>query len=548
MFILRAKRWLEQYEFREILKIADYKGYEKRRGPIFVFNLEKALRNKYTYDDIISLINEYELEIDEASLEELRELFSKTVIRIKWDNTAGKIKIHVPRAIKKKVIYELKELGCRYAGVNEDYVILVLMPYKLGSLKKTIEELGLEYRDEDGLFKHKDLPFNLNLINIKLRPYQEEALKAWIENKYQGIIALPTGSGKTIIGIAAITKVNKRTLIITFTREQMFQWKEAIYKCTNIGPGMIGLIYSNEKRIGPITITTYQSGYRQIKDLAPYFDFLLVDEVHHLPAEKFKYIALHSIATYRMGLSATVVREDGKHTELFPLLGGIVYHKSAAELANQGYLARYRIISVKIKLKPDERKQYEELRKTYQLFAGGRTFNEVLEAAMKGDERARYALRIHNQMKLLLAKSSAKIDEAVKIAQKELARGNKIIIFTQYIEQAKEISSRLGAYLLTGKIPPEKRKRVLREFKDADKGILVVTTVGDEGLDIPDANVGIIVSGTGSRRQFIQRLGRILRPKREGNEARLYEIILEKTSEEYLSRKRKKLDLDEFIG
>ncbi len=548
MIILRAKRWLEQHEFREILKIADYNGYEKGSGSIFVFNLKKALRNKYTYDDIINLINEYELEIDEASLEELRELFSKTAVRIKWDNTIGKIKILVPQAIKKKVIYELKELGCRYAGTNEDYVILTLMPYKIGSLKKTIEELGLEYRDEDGLFKHKDLPFNLDLANIKLRPYQEEALKAWIENKYQGIIALPTGSGKTIIGIAAITKVNKRTLIITFTREQMFQWKEAIYKYTNIEPGMVGLIYSNEKRIGPITITTYQSGYRQIKDLAPYFDFLLVDEVHHLPAEKFKYIALHSIATYRMGLSATVVREDGKHVELFPLLGGIVYHKSAAELANQGYLARYRIISVKIKLKPDERKQYEELRKTYQLFAGGRTFNEVLDAAMKGDERAKYALRIHNQMKMLLAKSSTKIDEAVKIAQKELARGSKIIIFTQYVEQAKEISNRLGAYLLTGEIPPEKRKRILREFKDADKGVLVVTTVGDEGLDIPDANVGIIVSGTGSRRQFVQRLGRILRPKKGGNEARLYEIILEKTSEEYLSRKRKKLNLDEFIG
>jgi len=548
MIILRAKRWLEQHEFREILKIADYNGYEKGSGPIFVFNLKKALRNKYTYDDIINLINEYELEMDEASLEKLRELFSKTAIRIKWDNTIGKIKILVPQAIKKKVIYELKELGCRYAGTNEDYVILTLMPYKIGSLKKTIEKLGLEYRDEDGLFKYKDLPFNLDLVNIELRPYQEEALKAWIENKYQGIIALPTGSGKTIIGIAAITKVNKRTLIITFTREQMFQWKEAIYKYTNIEPGVVGLIYSNEKRIGPITITTYQSGYRQIKDLAPYFDFLLVDEVHHLPAEKFKYIALHSIATYRMGLSATVVREDGKHVELFPLLGGIVYHKSVAELANQGYLARYRIISVKIKLKPDERKQYEELRKTYQLFAGGRTFNEVLDAAMKGDERAKYALRIHNQMKMLLAKSSAKIDEAVKIAQKELARGSKIIIFTQYVEQAKEISNRLGAYLLTGEIPPEKRKRILREFKDADKGILVVTTVGDEGLDIPDANVGIIVSGTGSRRQFVQRLGRILRPKKGGNEARLYEIILEKTSEEYLSRKRKKLDLDEFIG
>jgi len=149
---------------------------------------------------------------------------------------------------------------------------------------------------------------------------------------------------------------------------------------------------------------------------------------------------------------------------------------------------------------------------------------------------------------MLLAKSTSKIDKAVEIAREEYEKGNKVIVFTQYVDQAREIARRLEALLLTGDTPEEERKRALQEFKYAQRGILVVTTVGDEGLDIPDANVGILVSGTGSRRQFIQRLGRLLRPKPGGKEAVMYEIILEKTTEEFQARKRKTLNLDEYLG
>jgi superfamily II DNA or RNA helicase len=366
----------------------------------------------------------------------------------------------------------------------------------------------------------------------------------WRSNNYHGIVALPTGSGKTLIGVSAVVLTGRRSLIITYTREQMFQWRDVIVRSTNIPQSMIGLMYSEEKRLAPITIITYQSGFRIISEISPLFDLLIVDEVHHLPADKFKHIAVHSIAKYRLGLSATPYREDGKHEELFPLLGGIVYHKTPAELAAMGFLARYRVVTVKVGLKKDELEQYNSLRKLYFKLANGRDFKKVLDDALKGDQKAREALKIHSQMKMLLAKSESKLEKAVEIARDELEKGGKIIVFTQYVEQAEELSKRLGAYLLTGEVPPLERKRILEEFKTASKGILVVTTVGDEGLDIPDANVGIMVSGTGSRRQFIQRLGRLLRPKPGGEEARLYEIVLEKTPEEYQSRRRKTSTLD----
>ncbi len=548
--MFKARRWLDEEEFKELLKIADYREYIRGEGAVFVFNIEKAVRNNYDYTDIVNIIQELGLELESGSLDELREMFSEYTVSISWDYNTGYVIIDVPKKVSRKIYPILRKYNARrYYGVySPDKISYKIIPYRLHEFLDEIKKQGIqEVNDRDGLLKPKKLPMELELRDIVLRDYQEEALKKWLENNGRGIVALPTGSGKTIIGVAAIAATGLRTLIITFTREQMFQWKETIYKYTNIEPGYVGLIYSDEKRLAPITITTYQSGYRNINKLSPLFDLLIVDEVHHLPADKFRYIAIHSIAAKRMGLSATVVREDGKHVELFPLLGGIIYHKTAAELAQKGYLARYRIITVKVKLQKDEREEYEDLRRLYRRLAGYRPFKEVLEAALKGDERARQALKIHNKMRSITSRSVSKIEKAVEIARKELSKGSKIIIFTQYVEQAKEIARRLNAHLLTGEVPSEKRKMTLREFKESPSGVLVVTTVGDEGLDIPDANVGIIVSGTGSRRQFIQRLGRILRPKKDGREAKLYEIILVNTPEEYLSRKRKKQDLGDFM-
>ena len=247
-----------------------------------------------------------------------------------------------------------------------------------------------------------------------------------------------------------------------------------------------------------------------------------------------------------MGLSATVVREDGKHTELFPLMGGIVYYKTPQELVERGYLAPFVNRIVKVDLTEEEKKRYEELKKVYKALAQGLQFQELLSRAQHGDQKAALALKVHSELKQLIHKSAKKLDAVKKIVEKELESESKILVFTQYVDQAEKIGEILKAPVLTGSTEPRLRKKILEEFKASPTGVLVITTVGDEGLDIPDVNVGIVVAGTGSRRQFVQRLGRLLRP-RPGKIARMYEIIVRGTEEEAQARRRKKLSLEELV-
>jgi superfamily II DNA or RNA helicase len=542
--VVKARGWVSDEDFQELLRVARYIG---RVGGSVLFELDvgKAVSNGYSFEDVINLVNELNLEV-EGSIEELRGEFSKYKVSLEYEPRAGYVVVKIPLIAHGRVKEKLRQVGARRLSLQNDVVAYKLLPYMLSTLGKMLQASGLSIEDKQGLLSRRVLPFKPELVNVRLRDYQEEALAKWFENNGTGIIALPTGSGKTLIGVAALTRVSERTLIVTYTREQALQWREAILNYTNTPGHMVGLLYSEEKRIAPITITTYQSGFRVIREIAHQYSLLIVDEVHHLPADKFRFIAVHAIALYRMGLSATPYREDGRHEDLFPLLGGIVYYKTPSELSEQGYLAKYVVYTVKARLNPEEWKTYLELRTLYEKYAAGRPFDKLVEEASRGDKSAAEALRVHSRIRMLLARSKSKIEKAVEIARQELDRGGKIIVFTQYVEQAEEIAKRLNAWLLTGETSGDERKKALEEFKAAKSGVLVVTTVGDEGLDIPDANVGIIVSGTGSRRQFIQRLGRILRPKPGGGEARLYEIVIEKTSEEFQARKRKNMDLDEF--
>jgi superfamily II DNA or RNA helicase len=170
----------------------------------------------------------------------------------------------------------------------------------------------------------------------------------------------------------------------------------------------------------------------------------------------------------------------------------------------------------------------------------GLSFNEVLKRAQRGDPRMGRALSIHSSMQQVFQKASAKEKAVKEIVERELGEKAKILVFTQYVEQAKKLGEILNAPVLTGEMDTKERSRILDEFKNVEKGVLVLTTVGDEGLDIPDVNVGIIVAGTGSRRQYVQRLGRLLRP-RPGKTAKLYEIIVRGTAEEMQARRRRKL-------
>ena len=533
--VFYVKQWLDEDEFRELLRFANYLGRDGR-GSKFIIDPNKIVKNNVSLDDILDILTSLDVEFENGDLEDVEKLYEETRPKVTVQRI-GEEYVLIPNGVIGRYIEDWwKEK--RVLRYDKDRKLFVVeKPMYLLDIIESLEKRGVKVENLAGVKDRIELPIKLTFRG-ELRPYQQEALDAWRNNGYRGVISLPTGAGKTVIAIAALCELNVRTLIVVYTKEQMFQWREKILSFTDAPSTMIGLFYGEEKRIAPITITTYQSAYRYISMLSPYFSFLVVDEVHHLPADKFRYIAENAIARARMGLSATVVREDGRHIDLFPLMGGLVYHKSAAELADEGYLAPFRIIPIKVSLTPEEREKYRRLLEEFKAKSRGLTFEQLLALAKQGDRNAMEALAIRAKIRQLVHNSAAKIDAVRRIVQMELERGGKILVFTQYVEQAKKLAEVLGGYYVTGDLDETTRRRRLEAFKNGFVRVLVLTTVGDEGIDIPDANVGIIVAGTSSRRQFLQRLGRLLRPA-PGKEARLYEIIVKDTFEEYEARKRR---------
>uniref|UniRef100_A0A7J3ZKU8 DNA 3'-5' helicase n=1 Tax=Fervidicoccus fontis TaxID=683846 RepID=A0A7J3ZKU8_9CREN len=535
----RVKGWLSREDFDELLKFSDYLGREGLEIK-FVINPEKAEKNGYGVEEIREVFSKLSGKIPQRVIEVLESEARKqnsVVLELEGANFVIRPQMFLGErlsALKGVLRYDRKRR------------VFLVKPGMLSQLLERLSAMGITVIDRTGLPAVQPLPQRIEFTG-KLRDYQSEAIRAWEENGRRGVIALPTGSGKTVVGIAAIARLSERTLIIAYTKEQLLQWIEKIEELTSAPKHLVAPFYSEEKRLAPITVSTYQTAYRYIEELAFRFSLLIVDEVHHLPADKFKTIALGMYSPHRMGLSATVVREDGKHTELFPLMGGIVYYKTPQELVERGYLAPFVNQIVKVDLSEEERRRYEELKKVYKALAQGMQFQELLSRAQRGDQKAAQALKVHSELKQLIHKSERKLEAVRRVVEKELGSGSKILIFTQYVDQAEKIGEMLGAPVLTGSTEPKLRKRVLEEFKASPTGVLVITTVGDEGLDVPDVNVGIVVAGTGSRRQFVQRLGRLLRPK-PGKIARMYEIIVRGTEEEALARRRKKLSLDELVS
>ncbi len=519
------KQWVDDDTFRKILMFSRFLGRDEN-GSVFEFDLQRAKKNGLRANDVIQILDEVGISLSDEEKAKLQEYLPDYDIIFKISE-----KGYVLLEPKKYLGDLVKDLPVKY---SKNLKAFYTFPYYYYELVKKLTERGLSVKELELANKQFDIK-----CNCTLREYQEEAIKKWIENNYRGVVALPTGSGKTVIGIKSIEIVKVPTLIVTFTKDQMLQWRDSLMKFLDLRPE-IGLYYSNEKKIKPITITTYQTAYKHMAELGSKFDLLIVDEAHHLPAEKFKQIALFSIASKRLGLSATPFREDGKHDELFQYLGGLVYFSSTEDLVKRNYLAPYRIVQIKVELKPAEKQKYLDLLKRFKQLAKNRKVSELLTLLKKGDQEASEALKIYNEMRKIVNMSESKIDVIKDILEKE--KGKKILIFTQYVDQAKEIARRYNTLLLTGETSDKERKAILDTFKKMSAGVLVLTTVGDEGLDIPDASVGVLVAGTGSKRQFIQRLGRLLRPK-EGKVATLYEIIVKGTSEEYQSRKRKEEDI-----
>ncbi len=374
------------------------------------------------------------------------------------------------------------------------------------------------------------------------RPYQSEAIERWIGHAGRGVVVLPTGAGKTVVALMAIERTRLRTVVVVPTIELLYQWREAIVERLGVAPSKVGVVGDGRKEWRPITVTTYASAAMPSARIGQ-TGLLICDEAHHLPSQAYAEIARRSNAPYRLGLTATPERSDGQHRELYVLLGPEVYRRAPADLSEEGHLARYDEKRIFVSLSPDEQLRYEALMgewkwflasKRHQLARGGDFFGELIRRS-GSDPQARRALQAHHQARMIALNADAKLGEVERLLEQH--RRDKVIVFSEYNALVDTMSARLALPSITYRTAAEERKGTLDAFRAGEYSKIVTGRVLNEGVDVPDANVAIVVSGSSTKREYIQRLGRVIRPKAE--RALLYEIITRHTGEVRTARKRR---------
>ncbi|MDW0147097.1 MAG: DEAD/DEAH box helicase family protein [Nitrososphaeraceae archaeon] len=399
-----------------------------------------------------------------------------------------------------------------------------------------LEEKNIKY--EDHVLELLPLG-HLPKIKVKLRDYQKGAIEHWRKEK-MGSIVLPTGAGKTIVGLKIIEIVNSPTLIVVPTLDLVKQWTKILSQSFNIEIGNIG---GGTENIQAITVSTYDSAYIKAQSIGNKFLLIVFDEVHHLPAPSYRLIAETFVAPYRLGLTATIEREDHLEEDFPYLIGKSTFRISANELAKNNYLANYTIERKQTYMSKEEYLKYKEnmtiyhtcLKKIGLKMNSYNSFKRLIMISSRNNV-ARRALVARNKAIDIALNSRSKMNEIAKILYEN--RDIKTIIFTQHNKQVYEISNDFLIPFITYKSTKEEREDVLSGFKDGRYKAIVTSKVLDEGIDVPDAQLGILVSGTGSSREFIQRLGRLLRPKNNNKKARLIEIVSSGTSETLTSERR----------
>lgn len=369
--------------------------------------------------------------------------------------------------------------------------------------------------------------------------HQKEAISSWKEMKRRGYVVLPTGTGKSFVAILAMLDVKRSTIIVVPTIDLMHQWFEIVKDFFPHIP--IGLIGGGNYQLETITITTYNSAYIHFDKIGNKFGLIVFDECHHLPGYTYRLGAEFAIAPYRLGLSATPERNDGGHYCLDTLIGPCVYRKDISEMSGP-YLADYNIVAIMARLSPPERKEYVRNREIYIHFIrrnhvhfGGNGWQKFIQMSSRTAEGRRAFLAYRKQKQIAQATPS-KIKSLGYLIQKHYR--DRIIIFTHDNATAYKISSQFLVPIITHQTKLKERKKILKNFNEGIYRIIATSKVLNEGVDIPAANIGIILSGSGSVREHVQRLGRILR-KHKDKKATLYEIVTEGTSEESVSQRRR---------
>jgi DNA excision repair protein ERCC-3 len=394
-----------------------------------------------------------------------------------------------------------------------------------GKIKQICVKEGFPVHDLAGYETGEKLSFTLRDKTLKGRPfilrdYQEQAGTTFYQggsaNGGTGVGVLPCGAGKTIVGITCMYKVQACTLILSSCITSLRQWRHEILDKTTLTEEDIGEYSGSEKIIKPVTITSYQIlSYKDRKDFIHHhlelfklknWGLIIYDEVHLLPAPVFQ-ITADLQSKRRLGLTATLVREDGREDEVFALVGPKKFDLPWKELEKQGWIAR--AVCTEVRLPLD---------------------GELHLAYIEADERTKFRIASENPYKLSIIK---------KILKKHSK--DQILIIGLYLAQLKEIATPLGIPLLTGSTKHDQREDIYKKFKTGEIRVLAVSKIANFAVDLPDASVAVQISGTfGSRQEEAQRLGRILRPKEHKNQAFFYSLVTENTTEQNFAFKRQR--------
>ena len=372
-----------------------------------------------------------------------------------------------------------------------------------------------------------------------LRPYQQTALEAWLAAQRRGVVVLPTGAGKSYLALRCMLACNRATLVLAPTIDLVQQWAADLEERLGIAIGQYG---GGEKSLQSVTVSTYDSAVLFMPWYGNRFGFLVCDECHHLPAGATSQAALMCLAPFRLGLTATPERTDGGHARLDQLLGVQVHRTEINELEGS-FLASYEVEVVEVALDADELASYTVNRRDYLAFARRMGVNfaapdgwQRFLAAAARDAEGRSAMRCYREQKRLARASRAKLRAVWELLRSHL--GERALVFTEDNDTAYEIGRTFVLPVMTHHTRAAERKAMLQGFRSGTFPVLVTSKVLNEGVDVPEASVGIIVSGSGSVREHVQRLGRLLRPL-AGKRAVLYEILSANTAEAYTSERRR---------
>ncbi|WP_286960650.1 MULTISPECIES: DNA repair helicase XPB [Arsenicicoccus] len=385
-------------------------------------------------------------------------------------------------------------------AVDDDTV--VVHPSERGHLKQELLKVGWPAEDLAGYVDGEAHPIDLDESDWALRPYQQQAIDGFWDGG-SGVVVLPCGAGKTLVGAGAMARARATTLILVTNTVSARQWRDELVRRTSLTEDEIGEYSGARKEIRPVTIATYQVLTTKRKGIFPHLELLdardwgliLYDEVHLLPAPIFRMTA-DLQARRRLGLTATLVREDGRESDVFSLIGPKRYDAPWKDIEAQGWIAPADCVEVRVTMPDADRMAY---------------------AVAEPDERYRLS-------------SCADAKDAV--VERLVARhaGEPTLVIGQYLDQLETLAARLDAPIITGSTTVKERQRLFQAFRTGEISLLVVSKVANFSIDLPEASVAIQVSGTfGSRQEEAQRLGRLLRPKGDGRTAHFYTVVTRDT-------------------